>query len=687
MAGIAGQRGFVAILAVVIILVIGMMVATLGQLTSTDNTSGALHEQSMQAYFAAKSGIEFAGFNLGMGTTCGSLPTTEEAVGDGSFTITSGTLYDTTTTLSAAISSSDTVLPVTSLASLASHGLITIGNEDVQYGSTGSNAASCSPTSAPCLRGVVRGHNGSSAAAASSGATVSQLQCVVRATGTVNDAPSATRMLEASFEVANPSSQLAQAMMVYTKGGVQGFSRIWNPLTGGWGAETATLSNGAGSTIQHVALATSRTRDEAMLGMVTTNGRIYLQRWNGPTSAWRGLPNSGTSTQLSSIGTTMTPPQYYSRSVDIRYTSASDKAVIVFDNGGSASPYYRTWDGTTFSGAVITSVGVGAGNTAPNYAVDIPRWIELAADPDEASNEISMIVMQSRQNTPARRAVRAAVYNGTTWSNLNGGNAFDIASDTNLRKAVAVAYEQGSGRTMYAWADNANAGQVDYTVYTGTTQNVAPTSVTIPASTGIGQWVNLAAQPDSNNIMLTLQSANQDLDTLLWDGSAWGGAQPQHSASTQTATEDNSDFVFENHPAAPGWGWLVWADSTGIARRRFEGGTNWSAIQTSTPAGGAPNINDVDLDVNPISGRLVEMLYSTNASTVKGVWTTTRQGAIRDASRKFNPLGWYAPPVTGIATAGLVTGTTGAASPSGSRVAVSVRATGAALIEMQEIFP
>jgi hypothetical protein len=687
----AAQRGFVAIVGVVLVLVIGLMVATLGRLTSNDNLTGTLHLQSQEALFAARSGIDYAGSLLGRGVACGSLPTAAQTVGGSSFTITAGTLSNTSTTLSAAIGTADSMLPLTS-GVFASHGLVTIGGEDIQYGSTGIGAAACGAGVSFCLLGATRGHNGSTAATAISGATVSQLQCLVRSTGTATGSPSATRVVEASFRIRNPAVTLPQAMMVYSKGGIQMFSRVWNPLTGGWGAEYLGPSvTTAGRNIHHLRLALSRTRDEAVVAVETITsagaGHLYATRWNGAT--WRDMAFPGTNNSMSllnAVGATMTPLQAYSRGIDVVYQTANDIAIFAYDSGGSASPSYATFNGVaswTTGGA--TNVGTGAGTQ------DIPLWIELAANPNPASNEVALITLQARENASQPEAVRASAWSGAAWpataSSINAGATLGRPSNANHRKAVAVAYESVSGRAMYAWSDNVTAGKANYIIATGNTINVAATSTTIAASTGIGEWLRLTSHPESNKIMLTLQSANRNLDTLLWDGSAWSGAHPQHDATTQSATEKNFEFTFENHPSSSGWGWLVWGDGVGISRRRFEGGGTGSAIQSVVPASGAPTVNYVDVRTNPLTGRLLDGLYAYRSSSVTGIWTSTRQGAIRDATNKFNPLGWYSPPMVAPVTNGLATNTVGVVEPSGSRVAVEVRASGASLIEMQEMYP
>jgi hypothetical protein len=140
------------------------------------------------------------------GTACGSLTNTNQQVGSGQFTTTAGTLYPTaffTATLASNIpAGSVSSIPLTftsgSLTSLAPHGEITIGTESIDYGGTSAAGSACSP--APCLGGIVRGANGTTAAAHTAGDAVTQAnQCVIKSTGSSG---SATRILESTVQAA-----------------------------------------------------------------------------------------------------------------------------------------------------------------------------------------------------------------------------------------------------------------------------------------------------------------------------------------------------------------------------------------------------------------------------------------------------------------------------------------------------
>jgi len=83
------QRGQLLIAGIVLIVVVALMISTLGFLYVSNQGSSTLHNSSGRAYYAAKSGIEFASFQLGPGTSCASLALLPaNQVGNGSFLLT-----------------------------------------------------------------------------------------------------------------------------------------------------------------------------------------------------------------------------------------------------------------------------------------------------------------------------------------------------------------------------------------------------------------------------------------------------------------------------------------------------------------------------------------------------------------------------------------------------------------------
>ena len=83
-------RGFLLIVAILMVVVVAVAIVALGYMTSADIRASSGHAQSEQAYFAAQSGIEVAIYQFSqLDTPCASLVTagnTNVAVGAGRFT-------------------------------------------------------------------------------------------------------------------------------------------------------------------------------------------------------------------------------------------------------------------------------------------------------------------------------------------------------------------------------------------------------------------------------------------------------------------------------------------------------------------------------------------------------------------------------------------------------------------------
>ncbi len=168
------QRGALLIAAVVLIAVIGVLASTLSFLQVGSTTSGVDHLSSAKALFVAESGLEHAAYQLKSGTACASLASTQ-TVGEGSFSTTASPNV-ASSTLTSAIIATDTVIPLASTTNFGAHGRITIGSEAINYVSiSGLN-----------LTGAKRGRMGTTADSHASGATVTQDQCIVTSTGTVD---------------------------------------------------------------------------------------------------------------------------------------------------------------------------------------------------------------------------------------------------------------------------------------------------------------------------------------------------------------------------------------------------------------------------------------------------------------------------------------------------------------------
>jgi hypothetical protein len=180
------QRGFLLIMAVVLIVVVALLLSVMLFLGAAGNESSVDHSRSQQALFIAESGTDRALYGFTReGAGCAALSYTA-TLGAGGFT-TSGTPYNpVSSTLSAAISNADTVIPLADVSGYAPLGRVSIGAEQINYGAV--SVTACAPFSPPCLKAARRGVAGSTAVAHAAGQAVAQNQCLIGSTGTVGSA-------------------------------------------------------------------------------------------------------------------------------------------------------------------------------------------------------------------------------------------------------------------------------------------------------------------------------------------------------------------------------------------------------------------------------------------------------------------------------------------------------------------
>ncbi len=378
-------------------------------------------------------------------------------------------------------------------------------------------------------------------------------------------------------------------IMAYSKTTSTPFYRIWDGSS--WGAEGS--ANNVGGIINYVVLKSARTRNEAILGTQDATGAIYVQVWDG--SSWGAAIQVGT-------GPTGT------RAFDIAYEKNGDRAVIAYSpSSGSADFAYRTWDGTTLSAPTTI--------TAPPTTGAI-NWIEMDQNPLSTSNDIALLMLDANSDVYGMR------WTGSAWSNMGTAATWDTTASTSFtKKAIDVEYEQTSGDIMFVWGDSAAANN-NYRTWNGTTLG-AVTTLTIANEGGISEWVQLAARPGSDQIMLGVQDAAADLNTRVWSGSAWDTAvsHPEHDATVENILSRNFDIVWETDPANLGKAWLVWGDGSTITARQWSS----SVWGTATVLSGSDDTSFIRLRADPVSGAIFTGNYQNASSAVSARDISERQ--------------------------------------------------------------
>ncbi|MGB5079586.1 MAG: hypothetical protein WBO23_02455 [Burkholderiales bacterium] len=654
------QRGQLLAAGIVLIVVVALMISALGFLYVSNQSSSVLHNSSGRAYYAARSGIEYAASRLGPGTSCASLaPVANVAVGNESFSLTGTSSFVTGAGRVAAgpVTATATTIGVDVDPALtyAPHGRIWIDQEQINY--TGLTATS--------FTGATRGVGGTTATTHANGSRISQNQCLVRSTGTSGNA---IRILEAAIARA---TNRERAMMVYAKGtAISGggsdrniYFRLWDRVNNTWLAEqTSTQQVTNNTTPVYFALKFSRTRNEAILGTLGGSGDLFIHVWNGATNTW-STPAGGGPLQTG-LSTTY-------RGFQIEYEYANDRAIIVYSNGGARNPKFAIWDGTTLDTAPVAGGFIHNSMGTANYqTAGFIRWFGLAANGASGSNEILMVTRDSN------RDIWGARWTGTNWTKMEAGAAatWDASGTNNVGDSVAVAYESVSNSALFVWGDASNTRQIGWRTWTPSTATLSGITFTrFNAYGGVFnsdnfQWLRLYPRPDTDEIMAVFQDERVQLITNLWNGAAWPAAATAHDDETENNTERNFDFVWQTVPFSLGQGWLLWGSDSNssagrVRTRTFASPAAWGAITS---------IQDDTLGVNigvlPMTGTMLAGLYQAPSSANDDIQAifAPGSGAAWSAVQQI----WSGP----------------TSLQQGQRVAIEVSPTGSIILEQGEIF-
>lgn len=384
-------------------------------------------------------------------------------------------------------------------------------------------------------------------------------------------------------QAAQSYSSSTEAMLVYVteESTTSPQYRRW---TGSSWSSPSSASDTNGE-LRHMVLKTSPKRDEAALVTLWNNGRVEAQIWNGETATW------GNAQLLDTISNANGDRDLHSlyRWFDIEYENNSGDLIVVTGDG-TPDPNYHVWNGTSWSGPVDINVPT----------TGQPTWIELASKP--GSDQLAMILIDWNTDVYGMR------WTGSAWDTMGTAAVWDTTGAIATEKSIDVAYEQTSWDIMFLWWDSVSTDQY-YRTYSGTTLSAA-TLLDNPQAAGIANWITLASNPTSwsNQIMFWVLDAGSDLNTFLWNGTAWSAVHTEHTAWAETQASHTFDIAFETHSSNPNDAWIVFGNATTLSRRLWNGTAWWTATTQGD------DTDFMKLNAQPNSGAFFMMAYESSAS-------------------------------------------------------------------------
>lgn len=374
-----------------------------------------------------------------------------------------------------------------------------------------------------------------------------------------------------------------EAMLVYVTEDSTTYPQYRRWTWSSW--SSASSASGTNGELRHMVLKTSPKRDEAALVTLWNNGRVEAQIWDGTTSSWSNTQLLNT---LNDANGNRDLQSFY-RWFDIEYENSSGDLIVVTGDG-TADPNYHVWDGTTWTGPVDINIPTTG---RPNY-------IELASKP--GSDELAMILIDSNVDVYGMR------WTGSAWDNMGTAAVWDATGAIATEKSIDVAYETTSWDALFMWLDATSTDQY-YRTYSGTTLSAA-TLLDNAQAWGIGNWMTLASNPTtwSNQIMFWVLDVGSDLNTFLWDWSAWSAVHTEHTAAAETNASHAFHIAFETHSSNPNNAWLAYGDGATISRKRWSAGAWWAATTQGD------DTDFIQLNAQPNSGAFFMMAYESSAS-------------------------------------------------------------------------
>ncbi|MEK6926095.1 MAG: hypothetical protein AABW50_02345, partial [Nanoarchaeota archaeon] len=276
-------------------------------------------------------------------------------------------------------------------------------------------------------------------------------------------------------------------------------TRVWFNSTQSWEDPESSL-NSVAATSRHVVIKSSPRRDEILVGIQTTGGQLYIQRWNGSiwTSEWNVAVGNGNL------------PRF-----DIVYEQNSGEALVVYGTNTATTNEiaYRIWDGNSWAGPTNYNALRTSGIIQGLSMVSLNNSNDIAVVWGDSNLDLSANYWNGASNSWVAEP-SAALSTGvdtlggaaslTTWS-------FDIE------------FESLSGELLIAWG-NAASLDVNYVTRGAGAGGVWGSVLTAAAFNEQSGDLELSSDPTSNRILFVhgggIDSGN-DMEFAIWDGTAF----------------------------------------------------------------------------------------------------------------------------------------------------------------------
>ncbi|HOW28125.1 MAG TPA: fibronectin type III domain-containing protein, partial [Elusimicrobiota bacterium] len=385
------------------------------------------------------------------------------------------------------------------------------------------------------------------------------------------------------------------------------YYRNWSPST------FDTVKAGAGATGTqrwHVLRSNPRNRKEKILGILSSDRRLSVHRYNGNTGEWSDEWN-----------TTVTgDTNAYYRGFDIAYEHGTGRAMVVYANGANTLSY-RIWDGSSWIGPASTTTLAGV--TAGTF-----YWVR--AQPKSTSDEIMVIALDGTNSD-----IFAVRWTSAAWAN---SVRLTQTAPTATYECFDVAWESDSGDCLavygYQVGNNANTR-----IFNGSTW---ATALSTPVFGGQPRYIRLEADPSSDKIGFASLDSGSDWNLRMWDGNMYDAGPTEDGLVIAPTNGRPMDIAWEKktsklvatiadsgNPANTRVSYAYWLSGTWypgtLATATENTNTSWSGQIDWIQMTSDPNTNNIVLTAVSNANDVRSILWqpgSNNWATIYSTHTT-----------------------------------------------------------------
>ncbi len=242
----------------------------------------------------------------------------------------------------------------------------------------------------------------------------------------------------------------------------------------------------------------------------------------------------------------------------LRVATSTPEAMIAYGEGTSQTPKFRIWNGSSW----------GAQGSASSIAAPL-NWVVLRSAPITGKYLLGTIGTNNDS--------RVQIYDNSAW-----GTPTMISGTLSNAKArgLDIAFESQSGRAM-AVSCNGTAKPI-YSIWDGTSW-VATGTINVSSPNNC-EWIRLASNPTSNEIIMAERDTGRLYEAQVWNGSSWGNATnlgrmselANEGMSIEYEVSANQAVFIASNNTSNNFAWKAWngsawsATTTQNLTRRFE---------------------------------------------------------------------------------------------------------------------